>query len=116
MGPLQYRNFGDHETLVFSHAVNVDGAGLVGLRWYELRRTPPGTGNWVIQQQGTFAPADSTTTTTTSIDRWTSSIAMDQAGNLAMGTTCRTTALRLIRRCFRESMWLDGWLQTRPGR
>jgi uncharacterized repeat protein (TIGR01451 family) len=85
MGPLQYRNFGDHENLVFSHAVNVDGAGLVGIRWYELRRTPPGTGNWAIQQQGTFAPADSTTTSTTSIRRWTSSIAMDKAGNLAMG-------------------------------
>jgi uncharacterized repeat protein (TIGR01451 family) len=85
MAPLQYRNFGDHETLVFSHAVNVDGAGLVGIRWYELRRTPPGSGNWVIQQQGTFSPADSTTTTTTSIDRWTSSVAMDQAGDMAMG-------------------------------
>lgn len=85
MGPLQYRNFGDHESLVFNHAVNVDGAGLVGIRWYELRRTPPGSGSWVIQQQGTFAPADSTTTTTTSIHRWTGSIAMDQAGNLALG-------------------------------
>lgn len=85
MGPLQYRNFGTYETLVFDHAVNVDGAGLVGMRWYELRRTPPGSGSWVIQQQGTFAPADSTTTTTTSIHRWTGSIAMDQAGNIAMG-------------------------------
>ena len=85
MGPLQYRNFGDHESLVFNHAVNVDGFGLVGIRWYELRRTPPGPGSWVIQQQGTFAPADSTTTTTTSIHRWTGSIGMDQAGNIALG-------------------------------
>jgi uncharacterized repeat protein (TIGR01451 family) len=85
MGPLQYRNFGTYETLVFDDAVNVDGAGLVGMRWYELRRTPPGSGSWVIQQQGTFAPADSTTTTTTSIHRWTGSIAMDKAGNMAMG-------------------------------
>jgi len=85
MGPLQYRNFGDHESLVFNHAVNVDGAGLVGIRWYELRRTPPGSGSWVIQQQGTFSPADSTTTTTTSIHRWTGSVAMDQAGNMALG-------------------------------
>jgi len=85
MGPLQYRNFGTYETLVFDHAVNVDGAGLVGMRWYELRRTPPGSGSWVIQQQGTFAPADSTTTTTASIHRWTGSIAMDKAGNMAMG-------------------------------
>ena len=85
MGPLQYRNFGDHETLLFNHAVNVDGHGLVGIRWYELRRSPVGTGNWAIHQQGTFAPADSTTTTTTSIHRWAGSIAMDQAGNIALG-------------------------------
>ena len=85
MGPLQYRNFGDHESLVFDHAVNVDGFGLIGMRWYELRRTPPGSGSWVIQQQGTFAPADSTTTTTTSIHRWTGSASMDQAGDIAMG-------------------------------
>lgn len=85
MGPLQYRNFGDHETLLFNHAVNVDGHGLVGIRWYELRRSPVGTGNWAIHQQGTFAPSDSSTSTTTSIHRWTGSIAMDQAGNIALG-------------------------------
>jgi uncharacterized repeat protein (TIGR01451 family) len=85
MGPLQYRNFGDHETLLFSHAVNVDGLGLIGIRWYELRRSPVGSGMWKIYQQGTFSPADSTTTTTTSIYRWMGSIAMDQAGNIALG-------------------------------
>jgi uncharacterized repeat protein (TIGR01451 family) len=85
MGPLQYRNFGDHETLLFTHAVNVDGMGLIGMRWYELRRSPVGSGNWQIHQQGTFSPADSTTTTTTSIYRWMGSIAMDKAGNIALG-------------------------------
>jgi uncharacterized repeat protein (TIGR01451 family) len=85
MGPLQYRNFGDHETLLFSHSVNVDGMGLIGMRWYELRRSPAGSGKWKIHQQGTFSPADSTTTTTTSIYRWMGSIAMDKAGNIALG-------------------------------
>jgi uncharacterized repeat protein (TIGR01451 family) len=85
MSPLQYRNFGDHETLLFSHGVNVDGAGLVGVRWHELRRSPVGSGSWTLYQESTFAPADSTTTTTTSIHRWTSSIGIDQAGNIAMG-------------------------------
>jgi uncharacterized repeat protein (TIGR01451 family) len=85
MGPAQYRNFGDHETLLFTHTVNVDGNGLAGIRWYELRRRPVGTGNWVIYQQETFSPYDSTTTTTTSIHRWAGSIAMDQAGNIALG-------------------------------
>jgi uncharacterized repeat protein (TIGR01451 family) len=85
MAPLQYRNFGDHETLLFSHAINVDGMGLIGMRWYELRRGPVGSGMWKIHQQGTFSPADSTTTTTTSIYRWMGSIAMDEAGNVALG-------------------------------
>ena len=40
MGPLQYRNFGDHETLLFNHTVNIDGNGLAGIRWHELRRSP----------------------------------------------------------------------------
>jgi uncharacterized repeat protein (TIGR01451 family) len=85
MGPLQYRNFGDHETLLFNHTVNIDGNGLAGIRWHELRRSPVGSGNWTVYQQGAFSPADSTTTTTDSIHRWTGSIAMDQAGNIALG-------------------------------
>jgi len=85
-GPIQYRNFGDHETLVFSHVVNLnDGSNVAAIRWYELRRSPPGSGSWTIAQQGTFAPYDSTTTTTTSIYRWTPSIAMDKTGNIALG-------------------------------
>jgi uncharacterized repeat protein (TIGR01451 family) len=80
MGRLQYRNFGDHETLVFNHAVNADGLGLVGIRWYELRRSPVGAGPWTIFQQGTFSPPDGTSTY-----RWTGSIAMDMAGNMALG-------------------------------
>jgi uncharacterized repeat protein (TIGR01451 family) len=80
MAPLQYRNFGDYETLVFNHAVNADGAGLVGIRWYELRRSPVGTGSWTLNQQQTFSPADGTSTY-----RWTGSIAMDMAGNMALG-------------------------------
>ncbi len=78
MAPLNYRNFGTFETIVFSHTVNSDGAGTTGVRWYELRRTPPGSGNWVLQQQGTQASTDG-------IFRWTGSVAMDKAGNMALG-------------------------------
>ena len=84
MGPLQYRNFGDHETLLFSHAVNVNGAGLVGIRWHELRRSPVGAGSWTLFQEGTFSPPDPGSAIT-SIFRWTSSIAMDKAGDIALG-------------------------------
>ena len=82
--PVQYRNFGTYETLMLSHVVNVDGAGLSGMRWEELRRTPPGTGSWVIQQQGTFSPTDTPFTTLDSIHRWNGSLDMDKAGNIAM--------------------------------
>ena len=77
MGPLQYRNFGTYETLVFNHSVDVNGAGLTGIRWYELRRSG---GPWAIQQQGTFSPPDGL-----DIHRWMGSIAMDAAGNMALG-------------------------------
>jgi uncharacterized repeat protein (TIGR01451 family) len=76
MGPLQYRNFGTFETLVFNHTVDVDTA-LAGIRWYELRRSG---GSWSIHQQGTFSPPDGQR-----IHRWMGSITMDKAGNMALG-------------------------------
>ena len=70
----QYRNFGSYQSLVCTHAVDVDNTDHAGMRWYELRRT---TGSWYIYQQGTYAPdADS---------RWFGSIAQNQYGDIAMG-------------------------------
>jgi uncharacterized repeat protein (TIGR01451 family) len=85
--PLQYRNFGDHETITLSHGVNVTGGtpGIVGMRWYEIRRTPPGSGSWVLYQQGTFEPTDAPNSSTTTIHRWNGSVAIDAAGNMALG-------------------------------
>jgi hypothetical protein len=71
---LQYRNFGDHESLVTNHTVNV-GSNRGGVRWYEIRN--PGS-TAVIYQQGTLAPADT-------LNRWMGSVAMDKAGNLGVG-------------------------------
>jgi subtilase family serine protease len=71
---LQYRNFGDHESLVVSHTVDVDGTDHAGLRWYEIRN--PGASP-SIYQQGTYAPD--------SDHRWMGSVAMDSAGNMALG-------------------------------
>jgi fibronectin type III domain protein len=70
---LAYRNFGDHEALVVNHSV--DAGSAVGVRWYEIRN-PSGTP--VIYQQGTYAPADGNY-------RWMGSIAMDKAGDIALG-------------------------------
>ena len=55
-----------------NHSVAVSGGG--GVRWYEMQN-PSGTPT--VAQQGTFAP-DSTY-------RWMGSVAMDKAGDLAVG-------------------------------
>ena len=66
---LAWRRFPDgHEALVVTHSVTA------GIRWYEFRN-PNGTPT--LFQQGTFAPDANT--------RWMGSIAMDQAGDIALG-------------------------------
>src|SRR5262249_18168312 len=80
---LAYRNFGDHESLVVNHSI-VAGSS-VGVRWYELRQTPPGAGGFGVYQQGTFAPDAS--------DRWMGSIAMDRAGDIALGYSVSSSAM-----------------------
>lgn len=57
-----------------NHTVDVDGSDHAGIRWYELRNSG---GGWSIYQQGTYAPDGD--------DRWMGSIAMDGAGNMALG-------------------------------
>ena len=69
---LAYRNFGDHEALVVNHTVQ--GGALGGVRWYEIRN--PG-GTPTVFQQGTIVDPDT--------DFWLGSIAMDRAGNIAVG-------------------------------
>jgi hypothetical protein len=69
---LAYRNFGDHESLVVNHSVTAGSSG--GVRWYEIQN-PNGTP--AVAQQSTFAPD--------SKFRWMGSIAMDKAGDIAMG-------------------------------
>ncbi len=79
---LAYRNFGDHEALVVNHSVATDNG--VGLRWYEIRNPgsckPPPQPPCSLYQEGTFAgsPPDSSF-------RWMGSMAMDKAGNIAVG-------------------------------
>jgi uncharacterized repeat protein (TIGR01451 family) len=78
---LGYRNFGDHESLVLNHTVNAGpgdtfvGHGHAGIRWYEVRN-PNGT-TPTVHQQSTFAPD--------AAHRWMGSIAMDGAGDIALG-------------------------------
>jgi len=77
---LQYRNFGDHQSLVTNHSVDV-GDDRAGVRWYELRDTG---GGWSVHQQGTFAPG--------SDHRWLGSAAMNGAGDIGLGYSVSSTS------------------------
>lgn len=71
-----YRSVGGTESILVSHTVNalVPPANQAAFRWYEIRT--PGT-TPTLFQQGTYAP--------TAANRWVSSIAMDDVGNIAVG-------------------------------
>jgi hypothetical protein len=71
---LAYRNFGTYEALATNQSVEAL-PGVAGVRWYEIRRT---NGVYSVFQQGTYAPGDG-------VHRWMGSIAMDHAGNMALG-------------------------------
>ena len=77
---LSYRNFGSSESMVVNHSVVADSSsGQIGVRWYQLSNSTPGTSSgWTVAQQGTFAPDDGTY-------RWMGSIAQDKFGDLGLG-------------------------------
>jgi hypothetical protein len=77
---LEYRNFGDHESLVVAHSVAAGSS--TGIRWYEIRN--PG-GTPTIYQQGTYAPD--------SAYRWMPSIAMDASGDIALGYSVSSSSM-----------------------
>jgi hypothetical protein len=79
---VAYRNFGDHESIVAAHAVDAN-AGVVGMRWYELR--PDGGGGLSVFQQGTLAPDAE--------HRFMGSIAMDKNGNVAMAYSVSSSSV-----------------------
>lgn len=85
MHRFPYRNFGSHETLLGTFTVG-GGNGNVGaaIRWFELRRNPGG--GWTLFQEGTHDPDDGH-------DRFMGSIAMDGAGNIALGYSVSSNLL-----------------------
>jgi hypothetical protein len=76
--PLQYRNFGTHQTMVGTFPVDVDGTDHAAMRWFELRKT--GAGPWVLFQEGLVGGE-------ANVHRSVGSIAMDRVGNIAIGYT-----------------------------
>ena len=80
---LAYRNFGTYQALVVNHTVTVGtSSSQTGIRWYELQNTGTGFG---LYQQGTYAPDSSY--------RWMGSIAMDQAGDIALGYSVSSASM-----------------------
>lgn len=73
----QYREFPEHKSIVMNFAVDVDenNNDHVGIRWVELRKTSDTT-DWVLFQEGTWAPDDD--------HRWVGSIHMDHQGNIGL--------------------------------
>ena len=71
---LAYRNFGSYESLVTSLTVDA-GSQRAGIRWWELRNVSTAP---AIHQESTYAP-------TGTLHRWLGSVAMNKAGDLAIG-------------------------------
>lgn len=86
MHRLQYRNFGDHETLVGNFVTDVNKLDHGGIRWFELRKTQGGS--WALFQEGSYAPDQA--------HRWMGSIAMDQLGNIALGYSITSPELNIF--------------------
>ncbi len=72
---LQYVNFGSYASMLTNHSVQEVSGGAFGIRWYEFRKSG---GPWDTYQQGTFLPDDG-------LNRWMGSVAMNGAGDIALG-------------------------------
>jgi hypothetical protein len=84
MHRAQYRNRGTHESVVGSFMTDIS-VDQHEVRWFEMRRTPPGVGGFTLFQEGTIG-ADTT-------HRWMSSAAMDGSGNIAVGYNVSSTSV-----------------------
>jgi hypothetical protein len=94
-----YRNFGSHESIVTNQSVEAV-TGISGIRWWELRSP---NSSPTIYQEGTYAPG-----ATDGIHRWMGSIAMDSAGNMALGYSASDGTTTY------PSVWYTGRLSTDP--
>jgi hypothetical protein len=86
MNRVVYRHFKNYDTLLVSHSVLAHGItawnGTSGVRWYEIRH-PGAIHN--VYQQGTFAPDANY--------RWLPSLAMDSAGDIAVGYSISSSSV-----------------------
>ncbi|MEO8068613.1 MAG: hypothetical protein ABI599_13030 [Flavobacteriales bacterium] len=76
MNRICYRNIAGYEAIVCSHVTDVTGGDVGGVRWYELHRVGGIANPWGIHQQGTYSPDNN--------DRWMSSIAINENGDIGL--------------------------------
>ena len=92
MYPLEYRNFGNYDSLVVSQSVNTGlAAGNVGIRWYEIHNVDDSTSAPSVYQQSTYTGND--IQMGDYFYRWMGSIAEDQVGDLALGYSKSSSSL-----------------------
>jgi PKD repeat protein len=108
LNSLVYRNIGSYESIVGQFATNVNTARSgttvnAGIRWFELRRT--GGGNWTLQQEGTYAPGD------TSTNHLVGTIATDNKGNIGLGYNVTKTSTPTVY----ASLGYTGRMASDPG-
>ena len=96
---LAYRNFGSHESLVTNQSVEASTT-MSGIRWWEIRSP---NSNPVLYQDSTYAPG-----LQDGIHRWMGSIAMDSAGNMALGYSASNGTTTF------PSSWYTGRLASDP--
>jgi hypothetical protein len=82
---LQHRGFADYRAMVGNFAVNVDGNGHIGIRWFELRNYDNGSG-WQLYQEGTYAPDEHS--------RWMGGISLDASGNIGLGFNIGSSTMK----------------------
>ncbi len=99
MHRLAYRNFGTHESLVTNQSVEAT-TSMAGIRWWEIRSP---NSSPVLYQDSTYAPGTQDT-----IHRWMGSIAMDSAGNMALGYSASNGTSTY------PSSWYTGRLASDP--
>jgi hypothetical protein len=68
--------------MVVCETVNA-GSNRAGMRWFEFRNTGAG---WTLFQEGTYAPSDA-------LHRWMGSIAINAAGDIALGYSISGTTM-----------------------
>ncbi len=94
-----YRNFGTHQSIVTNQSVEA-AASMAGIRWWEIRNPDSAP---FIYQESTFAPGIGD-----NIHRWMGSMAMDYAGNMALGYSASAASGTY------PSVWYTGRLAGDP--